>query len=303
MHKNICKTALVGPTASGKTSLSIELALKYNLEIISCDSIQVFKHLNIGAAKPDTEERKGIKHHMIDIVEPWKNYDLAMYYNDVNNILNKQENKKLIIVGGTGFYLQALINGLFDAPPSNKKIRENLENTANTDGLNKLYEDLKIFDSVSAKNIHPNDQYRIIRALEVYQITGKTMSSFKKEHSLKPKNINDIKIFVLSPNRVELHRQIELRAEKMFVDGIIQETENLLSMGCSKKSKPMQSIGYKQCIEYIENNISKDETIRLVKKETKALAKRQITWFKRMPNTVLIDDNSTSLISEHLKSI
>ena len=278
--------AIVGPTASGKTALSIELAQKYNLEILSCDSVSVYRGLNIGSSKPNKEEQKLVKHHMIDIVEPWENYSVSEYEKQAGNILDNSKSSKLI-VGGTGFYLQALIYGQFNSKQADLSIIKKLESRLNNEGIDSLIDELKKVDLETLNKISKNDKYRIIRALEVYYSTGKTMTYFRKEHQAKAPKRN-IDVFVLDIDRTCLKEQIQKRTEYMFKQGIVEEVKGLLKTNATKESKSLKSVGYKEVIEFIENKITKEDAIYKINKNTYQLAKRQITWFKRMKNLKFI---------------
>ncbi|MCX6112068.1 MAG: tRNA (adenosine(37)-N6)-dimethylallyltransferase MiaA [Proteobacteria bacterium] len=283
--------AIAGPTASGKTKISIDLALKNNAEIISSDSLLVYKHLDIGTAKPTNEERKTIKHHLIDIVEPWDNYTISDFHKDALSAIDNisVRNKQFIVTGGAGFYLNALINSTFEAPKSDPEIRKTLENRLKEGTpLGTLHNELKSIDPETAKRVHPNDEYRILRALGVYLSTGKTMTSFRQQHqdSKNKETVFEPLIIVLNPEKEELKTNIEVRTKKMFKDGLVEETKNLLKIGCTPDMKPLKSIGYKQAMELISRKISKEEAFASVIKDTAALAKRQITWFKKQPFTI-----------------
>ncbi|MEI6079290.1 MAG: tRNA (adenosine(37)-N6)-dimethylallyltransferase MiaA [bacterium] len=281
--------AIAGPTASGKTKISLEIASANNAEIISSDSLLVYKHMDIGTAKPTVEERKMIRHHMIDVVEPWDLYTISDFYRDAMSAIDdiNSRDKKFIVTGGTGFYLNALINKTFKSPGSDPEIREKLELRLK-DGtpLETLHKELETVDPETAKRVHPNDKYRILRALEVYLSTGKTMSFFRDQHKADTRSDFEPTIVVLNPEREELRANIESRTKKMFGDGLIDEAKNLLKMGCTPDMKPLKSIGYKQAMELISGNISEAQAIESVIKETFALAKRQVTWFKKQPFTI-----------------
>ena len=281
--------AIAGPTASGKTSISIDLALKCNAEIISADSLLVYKHLDIGTAKPTAEERKIVRHHLIDIVEPWENYTISNFRKDALASIDdiSARGKRFIVTGGTGFYLNALINSTFEAPGSDPKIRESIESRLeNGTTLLELHDELEKVDPDTAKRVHPNDRYRILRALEVYLSTGKTMTSFRQQHQSNKESDFEPLIIVLNPDKEELALRIEARTKKMFNDGLITETEELFKIGCTPEMKPLKSIGYKQAVALISGKISKEDAFASIIKETAALAKRQITWFKKQPFTI-----------------
>jgi tRNA dimethylallyltransferase len=281
--------AIAGPTASGKTRISIDIAIRNNAEIISSDSLLVYKHLDIGTAKPTKQERGTITHHLIDMVEPWDIYTISDFYRDAMSAIDdiSARKKNFIVTGGTGFYLNALINKTFRSPGSDPEIRKKLEQRL-TEGaaLATLHSELEAVDPKTAKRVHPNDKYRIIRALEVYLSTGNTMTFFREQHQDNESSDFEPQIIVLDPDKQELRSNIEARTKKMFDDGLIEEMEGLLKMGCTPDMKPLKSIGYKQATELISGKITKDQAIASVITETVALAKRQVTWFKKQPFTI-----------------
>jgi len=277
-----CKIVVIaGPTASGKTPVSMNIAEEINAEIISADSLLVYKHMDIGTAKPTIEERKRVTHHLIDIVEPWEEYTSSKYRIDAVAAIEdiKTRGKKFIVVGGTGFYINALINQTFDAPKADPALRAELE--ARSD----LYEELKKVDPASAARIHPNDRYRTVRAMEVFYATKRTMTHFREEHEKNKVKEFEPLIIVLNPSKEEQIKNIEGRTQKMLRDGLVDEVKGLLKMGASPDHKPMQSIGYKQAVDFINGRINKEEMAESIRTETLALAKRQVTWFKKREDT------------------
>lgn len=283
--------AITGPTASGKTKISLEIAKRLNSEIISSDSLLVYRGLDIGTAKPTKEEREKIHHHLIDIVEPYENYSISDFYQDaVETIRNIEErNKSFLVTGGTGFYLSALINKPFQAPSGSDEAKQNIdEKIKKGHSLSDLHKELESIDPDSAKRIHPNDKYRIFRALEVYYTSGKTMSFFRKKHKESSRQDFETLIIVLNPDKEELISSIKTRTRKMFQDGLLDEVNTLLKKGYSKDLKPLRSIGYRESIQVISGIISPDEAIQEINKNTIALAKRQITWFKKQDFTLWV---------------
>ncbi len=268
---------ITGATATGKTELSIELAERLNGEIISADSMMVYKYMDIGTAKPSIEERKGIPHHLIDIVEPSFTFSVKEFVEEADKKIKEITSRKKvpIVVGGTWLYIQALLFGLSKAPEGNWKIREELYRKDNVE----LFENLKNVDPEYAKKIHLNDKKRIIRALEVFYTTGKPFSSYIKEHAFK-ENRYPFLGFVLNRPREEIMERIEKRVDNMIKGGLIQETENLIKMGYEKAITSMQAIGYKELIPYIKREISLPEAKEEIIKNTKKFAKRQIRAFR-----------------------
>ncbi len=280
--------AIAGPTASGKTKIAIDIATDNNMEIISADSMQIYKYMDIGTAKPSSEERKKIKHHMIDIIEPNANYTVSDFCDDSTEAVARieQNRKTPLVCGGTGFYLNALINGTFNTPPSDPAIRQKLEPRAeDKTELYKMHEELQKIDPTTAARIHPNDKYRIVRALEVYYITGNTMSYYRETHNSVKKEKSSLMI-VLNPDKEELIRNIKERTAQMLREGLVDEVKGLLSMGYSPDLKPFKSIGYLETVRFIQGAINMEELNEDIIKQTAALAKRQLTWFKKQKNTI-----------------
>lgn len=276
---------LLGPTGVGKTGVSILLAQALNTEIISADSMQIYKHMDIGTAKPSREERTMIKHHMIDIVEPWELFSTGKYISMVTPIIeNLLEHGKIpIIVGGTGLYIKAMTRGIFSGPSADWTLRENLLSLEKEEGS--LYKYLKELDPMTAAKITPKDSRRIIRALEVYIKSNTGISEMQKKFT-KPLPYNFIKIGI-TRDRKELYRLIENRVDKMFKEGLIEEVktvtkliENAMSENFSQLPS-MQAIGYKEIAMYLHGDITHAEAVRIIKKGTKRYAKRQFTWFKK----------------------
>lgn len=282
---------IVGPTASGKTALSIELAKQINGEIVSCDSMQIYKDMNIGSAKPSLEEMQGIKHYMIDIVEPDKRFSVAEYKKQAEKAIEEilSKGKMPIIIGGTGLYADSLIYGIeYPEIEFDKNYRNELENLANDkDGLSKLYERAKEIDSKAIEKISQNDKKRILRILEIYHSTGKTKTELEAE-SRKNEVKYDYRVFAINMDRQILYDRINKRVDIMIENGLIEEVKNLLD---KYKDFPtaMQGLGYKEVAEYLDGTLTKDEMIEKIKQETRRYAKRQLTWFRKNKNTIWID--------------
>lgn len=276
---------LLGPTGVGKTGVSILLAKALNTEIISADSMQIYKHMDIGTAKPSPEERTMIKHHMIDIVEPWELFSTGKYILMVTPIIeNLLEHGKIpIIVGGTGLYIKAMTRGIFSGPSADWTLRENLLSLEKEEGS--LYKYLKELDPEAAVKIMPKDTRRIIRALEVCLKSNTGISEMQKKFT-KPLPYNFIKIGI-TRDRKELYRLIENRVDKMFKAGLLEEVKTVTKLIEKAMSEnvsqlpSMQAIGYKEIALYLHGNITHAEAVRIIKKGTKRYAKRQFTWFKK----------------------
>ena len=282
---------ICGPTASGKTKLSIEIAKKINGEIVSADSMQIYKEMDIGTAKPTREEMQGIKHYLLDFVSPDKRYSVADYKKDAINAIDEiiEKNKVPIVVGGTGLYINSLIYGIeYPEIEIDIKYRNELERTADEpDGLRKLYEMAKKIDEEAIKNISPNDKKRICRILEIYHSTGKTKTQQEIE-SRKNGPKYDYIVYGLNMDRDKLYDRINKRVDIMIQDGLIEEVKNVAS---KYKEFPtaMQGLGYKEVLEYLNGDTTKEEMIEKIKMETRRYAKRQLTWFRRYETIKWID--------------
>ena len=277
--------ALVGPTAIGKTELSLNLSKEFNCEIISVDSMQIYRYMDIGTAKVSPEERRMIPHHLVDIVDPDEDYNAARFVNDCCEamVLIQERGAIPLLTGGTGLYFRALRNGLFPSPPTDKTIRNNLVKRLAEEGNSALHDELKMADSSSADRIHPNDSSRIIRALEVFYTTGEPLSEhLRRQKSEAPASrlLNMISIG-LTCERGALYERINRRTEQLFEMGLEEEVRGLIKKGYGPELKSMQSIGYRHLICYLEGRWSMDECKELLARDTRRYAKRQYTWFGR----------------------
>jgi tRNA dimethylallyltransferase len=273
---------IIGPTAVGKTGLSLALVKKIkNVEIISADSRQVYKYMNIGTAKPTPEELAGVPHHFIDIINPDEYYSAGRYGREARQKIDRlvDENKIPIVVGGSGLYIRALVDGFFEKQVFDQKIKAQLKDEIKAHGLEALYERLKQIDPISAEKLHPNDKHRIVRALEVYELTGLPLSEFQDQESIKA---NFDSIFVgLTRDRKHLYQIIETRVDLMLDQGLIEEVIQLKEMGYHSKLNSMQTVGYREVFEYFNQKIDFDEMVRLIKQRSRNYAKRQLTWFRK----------------------
>jgi len=296
-----------GPTATGKTALSIELAKQVNGEIISADSMLIYKGMDIGTAKPTIEEREGIAHYMIDVIEPNQRFSVADYKKGaikaIEEILKK--GKVPIIVGGTGLYIDTLIYGI-DYPDIeiDLEYRKKLEERIEKEGLDKLYEEAKEIDSEAIQKISQNDQKRICRILELYQATGKTKTELEIE-SRKNGIPYEYHMFAINMERERLYERINKRVDLMLEQGLIEEVQNIWET-YQEFPTAMQGLGYKEVVEYLENKISKEEMIEKIKMETRRYAKRQFTWFRKNKETIWLDgfaslQNNIEIILEEIK--
>lgn len=281
---------ICGPTASGKTALSIELAKQVNGEIVSADSMQIYKDMNIGTAKPTTEEMKGIKHYLIDFVSPDERYSVADYKKDAKKAIKQiiDKGKVPIIVGGTGLYIDSLIYEIeYPNIEFEEKYRKKLEEEADNKGLERLYEKAKKIDEKAIEKISKNDRKRILRILEIYHATGKNKTEQEIE-SRKNEVEYDYKIYALKWDREKLYERINKRVDIMIERGLIEEVKEIYNK-YSKFPTAMQGLGYKEVVWYLENKMTKEEMIDKIKQETRRYAKRQMTWFRKNKQTVWLN--------------
>lgn len=282
---------LTGPTAVGKTDISIELAKRIDGEIISADSVQVYKGMDIGSAKITKEEMDGVPHYLIDVLEPTEEFNVHIFKNLAQKAIKDIQNKGKIpiIVGGTGFYIQAVLYDIdFDTTEDDHTYRKQLEAIAKEKGNKYLHDRLKEVDPDSANVIHFNNVKRVIRALEYYHDTGRTISSHNTSQRSNTSPYNFV-YFVLNDKREFLYDRINKRVDVMLENGLIDEVKGLLKSGCKKEMVSMQGIGYKEVVDYIENNFSLEELSERIKKNTRHFAKRQLTWFRREKNVTMIN--------------
>lgn len=274
---------LTGPTAVGKTALSIELAKRINGAVISADSMQVYKHMDIGSAKILPEEMQGIPHYMIDELEPEEEFHVVRFVEMAKKYLAEiyAAGKIPIIAGGTGFYIQALLYDIdFTDQESDEAFRSRLETLAKEQGREKLHEMLREVDPASAEAIHANNIKRVIRALEFYHLTGKRISEHNEQERKKSSPYN-FAYFVLTDDRAKLYERIDKRVDHMIGQGLVDEVQKLKEMGCHRDMVAMQGLGYKEILAYLDGELTLEEAVYIIKRETRHFAKRQLTWFKR----------------------
>ena len=272
---------VLGPTAVGKSDTVLDLAAQFDAEIISADSQQVYRHMDIGTAKPSSEQRQKIPHHLIDIVDPDEEFNAAMFRNLAIETANKiaDRGKRFIVCGGTGLYIKALTKGLFVGPGRDPQIRQALESQIEEHGVGALYQRLEQVDPASTVRIHPHDRQRIARALEVYQATGRKISEWQSEHGFNDLLFDVFKIG-LDLRRTELYDRIDRRCEYMIQAGLVDEVKDLVEKGYGLDLKPMQSVGYRHAGLFLRAQMPLDDAVRLMKRDTRRLAKRQLTWFR-----------------------
>lgn len=277
---------ITGPTASGKTSVSIELSKMTDIEIISADSRQIYKYLDIGTAKPEPEEREAVPHHFVDFLDPAQDYSAGKFGAEAEEVVeNLLANKKIpVVVGGSGLYIKALCEGFIEEPEiaeeRKKQVRDKLENQLEVKGIDFLYDKLKKVDKKSWEKYSDKNPRRILRALEFYAMTGRKFSLEHKAQSSK-KNFEPL-YFGIKFEREKLYDRINKRTEMMWRNGLIEETEMVLEMGCSPDLNSLNTVGYKECIAYLQGKMSKTDAIEEMKKNTRRFAKRQLTWFSRV---------------------
>ena len=281
---------LTGPTAVGKTKLSLELAKKVGGEIISADSMQIYEMMDIGSAKIKKEEMQGIPHHLIDCISPSQEFNVVIFQKMALNAMEEIEkrNKIPILVGGTGFYIQSVLYQIDFTPNEDQgEVRKELETLALTKGKEYLHEKLREVDPLSAREIHANNQKRVIRALEYYRLTGEPISKHNIEQRQK-ESPYDFSYFVLNDKRERLYQRIDQRVDEMVSQGLVEEVRALKNMGYDRSFVSMQGLGYKEILDYLEDKISLDEAVYRIKRDTRHFAKRQITWFKREKEVIWV---------------
>ena len=280
MNPIIC---IAGPTASGKTALAVQLAKEFNGEVVSCDSMYVYRGMNIGTAKPSMEEMDGIVHHMIDVAEADEDFSVSKYCEMASPIVDDivARGKTAIIAGGTGLYMDSLIKGNDFAPFPATGMREKLEEKADREGMESMLALLASIDPDSAARLHLSDRKRIIRALEVYYETGETITAHNLKTQAIPPRYSPLWLGLDFADRAELYRRIDLRVSIMLEQGLVEEIKDLLSHGIPRKATAMQAIGYKEFVAALSGEISIEEAADLVRKSSRHYAKRQLTWFRR----------------------
>jgi tRNA dimethylallyltransferase len=272
---------ILGPTGVGKSEVGIDVALQLDGDIVNADSQLVYRYMDIGTAKPPAAAREKVRHHLIDVIDPDGEFNAALYRELGLKAIAEiaARGKKPIVCGGTGLYMRALTQGLFVGPGKNPEVRKRLEEQAEGKGLGALYERLREVDPDATHSIHPNDRYRIIRALEIFELTGKGISRWQKEHGFKESAFEVLKIG-LNRERQELYDLINQRCDDMIARGLVEEVKGLVEKGYSLDIPALQSVGYKQIGLYLRGQLTIEDAITLIKRDTRHLAKRQLTWFR-----------------------
>jgi len=295
-----------GPTASGKSELAVRLAQRMDGEIVNADSMQIYRGMDIGTAKPDLAERAGIPHHLIDLVEPGQPFSAADFAEAARQAISaiNARGRRPVIVGGTGLYIRALLHGLVDSPSGDDQVRRDLHNEARERGNQALFAELLQVDPELAQRIHPNNLVRIIRGLEVFRLTGIPLSRHQLEHGFSGQHYDSLQIGIRVDRR-ELYARIEARVDRMLAGGLLAEVQGLLDQGYGPEQKAMNSIGYKETAAFLAGEYSLDEAVRLIKRNTRHYAKRQLTWFNSIPEIIWLEypENFDSILLHALEFI
>jgi tRNA dimethylallyltransferase len=276
---------LTGPTASGKTRLGIDLARLLDAEIISMDSMALYRGMDVGTAKPTPEERRAVPHHLLDVLDPWESASVAWWLDEARHCCRDIESrgKRVLFVGGTPLYLKALLHGLFDGPPADEELRSRLAVEADTAGVQALHDRLAAVDPASAARLHPNDVRRVIRALEVWQLTGRPISAWQQQWKAAGPPVDPTRCLWLDLAREVLYARIDERVRQMIAGGLIEEVCGLRQLGRPVSREARQALGYKEMFDHLDGQASLDETVARIQTRSRQFAKRQLTWFRQMP--------------------
>ena len=290
---------LCGPTGIGKTAAAIYLAIRCKGEIVGADSMQIYRHMDIGTAKPTLAEQRQVPHHLIDVVDPGEAFDAERYITLTRPVISDLTSRERLplVVGGTGFYIKALMYGLFETLPVDPEVRRRLQNEVSEKGSPVLHKRLVQCDPGAAARIHPNDTYRVLRALEVFESSGQTISAWQKPHAFKNKVYDTLQIGLNMP-RQDLYARIDQRVDQMIDQGLLEEVKGLLQNGYAPELRAMQSLGYRHMIAYLQKQQIWDETVRTLKRDTRRYAKRQLTWFQSDPDVVWVDREDIAKMTE-----
>ena len=295
---------IAGPTATGKSKYSVMFSKRHDGSVISADSMQVYKYMDIGSAKISAEEMGGIPHYLVDVLEPKEEFHVARFCDMANEALEDIYGKDRlpVVCGGTGFYIQALLYGAsFSEGETDESLRQELESFAKNEGADALFERLRMVDPASCEAIHKNNIKRVIRALEFYETTGKRISEHNKEQKQKESDYN-FAFFVLNDDRERLYDGIDKRVDQMVEAGLFDEVKRLADMGYTKEYVSMQGLGYKEVLDALSNEISFEEAVYRIKRDTRHFAKRQLTWFKAKKDVIWIDKKNFSYDDEKILS-
>lgn len=289
---------IAGPTASGKSELALQLAEQLDGEIVCADSLTVYRGLDIGSAKPTPEQRRQIPHHLLDIRNPDQLFTAADFMTEARRAIDEilARGKRPLVVGGTGLYLRVLLRGLTDAPPGDPAVRQRLQQQAEQEGAEELLDELRRVDPETATRCHPHNLVRILRALEVWQTTGTPFSRFHQQHGFSDAPYDSLMLCLDLP-RAELYQRVDRRVTAMLESGLVAEVQTLLRAGIPADAKPLQAIGYKEVLAHLRNEIDLVTMTELIRRNTRHLAKRQLTWFRREPDVhwVAYPQNSATI--------
>lgn len=293
---------LLGPTASGKTEISLEWAGRLDGEILSADSMQVYRYMDIGTAKPDKQARQMIPHHLIDVADPDETYSAARFQREADLAISHahERGKPVLVVAGTGLYLRALTRGLFPFTDKDPMLRRNLQQKALKEGVGALHKSLSQVDPEASRRIHPNDLFRIIRALEVFSLSGTPITEHHRRHALGQERYRTLYLG-LERERSELFLRIEKRVDQMAAQGLLEEVRSLLNMGYSPELPSMKALGYRHMIAYIQGLVSLEKAFDIMKRDTKRFARRQLTWFKAMEGVCWFRPEDRDLMLEKIR--
>ncbi|MCE9527101.1 MAG: tRNA (adenosine(37)-N6)-dimethylallyltransferase MiaA [Planctomycetales bacterium] len=299
---------LTGPTAAGKTKVGLELAERIGAEIVSLDSMTLYIGMDIGTAKPTAEDRARVPHHLLDLVPPTDDFSLAEYLDAAHEKINdiKSRGKEVLFVGGTALYLKSLLRGVYQGPPPDWEFREAIEKELEVVGLSELHKRLQVIDPLLAAKLHPNDKRRIIRALEVFRVTGEPLSH-RQTHFDEGRTASQCKVFVLSWTREEIHQRIDARVDAMFAAGLVEEVRRLLASYGSLSRTASQAVGYREVMDHLAAPASPSNSlaacIELVKARTRQFARRQETWFRGLPECTFVPQSADKGPAEVAASI
>ncbi|MEW5733696.1 MAG: tRNA (adenosine(37)-N6)-dimethylallyltransferase MiaA [Thermodesulfobacteriota bacterium] len=290
---------IAGPTAAGKTGAAVRLCQEISGEVISADAMAVYRYMDVGTAKPTVQERAAVPHHLVDVADPDEDFDAARYSRMAREAATGilARGKLPVVAGGTGLYIKTMLHGLFSRGESDPKVRDALRREAEERGPAALHERLAGLDPVAAARIHPNDAFRIVRALQIIETTGKPITAQQKDHGFAETPYRPLYLF-LCPDRDVLYRRISERVDRMMEAGFLAEVEGLLSRGYGRDLKAMQSIGYRQLAAHLAGETSLEDAVMLIKRDTRRFAKRQITWFSAAPEAVRADPGDHERIRE-----
>ncbi|MDP7238005.1 MAG: tRNA (adenosine(37)-N6)-dimethylallyltransferase MiaA [Candidatus Latescibacteria bacterium] len=295
---------LIGPTCVGKTNVGMALAQRLGAEIISADSRQIYRYMNIGTAKPTVAEQQAVRHHMIDIINPGERFSAGEYARQAGTLITglQQQGTTPLIVGGAGLYVQAMMGGLFHAPDIPSEVRQHLKEQFQEQATDKLYHTLKTVDPEASTRIHPNDRQRIERALEVYEATGIPLTGWHRKN--KPTKPDwSLRLIGLKRNREELYKRIDRRVDQMIELGLVEEVHRLLDLGYNEETHALKTFGYAEILDYIKGHLPLQETVYKIRQQTRRYAKRQLTWFRNREKILWVEisaDEPASTTCDHL---